>query len=288
MVKMQEPNRRNDEIDLLELFLNAVNIIRHNFWLIVVFFLVGLVLGVTHFMTSPKQYESKMIISSEILTTSYASVLFENVNNHLGDGAHALLAKDFGMDPNATKGISSLRIENVSRSEGNVLTESDRYLITARVYDKSVLPALQKGILQYLENNEFVRVRVEQNRTLNQQMLDATERELRDLQQLKTEIYNGKFFNSGGNVMFDPTTVNTKILELTQKKIEYQNKLTLSNSVQLIEGFTPFNRHVKPVFAVSVVSGSFFGLLLVGALITFKSIRRIVRMADAQKLNNAS
>ena len=40
-----------------------------------------------------------------------------------------------------------------------------------------------------------------------------------------------------GNVMFDPTIVNSKIVELTKEKITLQNNLALVNSVQVIEGF---------------------------------------------------
>lgn len=289
MVKPTETNQHNNEIDLLELFLNAVNTIRHNFWLITSFFLVGLALGVVYFMAATKEYESRMIISSGILTAPYANILFENVNKQLHDGGHILLAADLGMNVEAVKQINSLKIENVSKGEASSQQENERFAITARIYNNNILLPLQNGILYYLANNEFVRVRVEQNRTLYKQMLSSTEEELQDLQQFKTEIYSGKFFNNTkGNVMFDPTSVNTKILELTQRKVEYQNLLALIDNVQLIKGFTPFNRHVRPQFALSLVSGSLTGLFLVGILIAFKSIRRIVRMADAQKMNNAS
>jgi hypothetical protein len=287
MVKTPDTTR-NNEIDLVELLLKAVIIIRNNFWLIVLFFIVGCALGAAHFMTARKQYESKMIISSNILTASYATVLFENINNHLLDGDYAMVAADLKVSEEVVRQIAGLEIENLTKTEGNTMKESDRYLITAGVYDNNALPEIQKGIIEYLENNEFVKIRVNQQRAFLKEMIASFERELQELRQFKADIYDGKFFSTAkGNVMFDPTAVNTKVLELTQKKVEFQHTLELSNSVQVIEGFRPFQRST-PRLSTSLVAGSIFGLFAVGAFITIKSIRRLLQMADATDSKNAA
>src|SRR5689334_19197487 len=131
MVKSSNPTRPNDEIDLIDLFLKAVLTIRNNFWLILIFFVIGLGLGLVSYWTTKKQYESKMIISSNILTTSYAKILFDNANNHMADGDYDVLAKDLRIPREDAQQIASLQIENLSKTEGNELKESDRYLITA-------------------------------------------------------------------------------------------------------------------------------------------------------------
>lgn len=289
MVKTPDQGRRSDEIDLLDLFLKSVIVVRDNFWLIVLFFTLGTGIGITYFMATKKQYESKMIITSNILTTSYAKILFDNVNGHLADGDYEILSSEFKLPVEELKQVASLKIENLMLTEGNELKESERYLITARVYNQKILPGLQKGLIDYLEHNEFVQVRVQQQQASLTQMLTAVEKELFDMQQFKSEIVSGKFFSSAkGNVMFDPTSVNSKILELTQKRIDIKNSLELINSVQLIEGFTPFKHHVKPSFFVSIVAGSVFGLFAVALLIGFKSIRRVLRMAEERNTQNAA
>lgn len=286
MVKTHDANR--NEIDLVELFLKAVIAVRDNFWLIVLFFALGCGLGAAYFMTARKQYESKMIISSNILTTSYAKILFDNINNHLLEGEYAMVAADLKVSEDVVKQIAGLEIENLSKTEGNTIKESDRYLITARVYDNKVLPDIQKGVIEYLENNEFVRIRVNQQRAFLKEMIASIDKELGELRQFKTDIYSGKFFSAAkGNVMFDPTTVNTKVLDLTQKKVEFEHSLELSSSVQTIEGFTPFKRS-KPRLSTSLVAGSVFGLFAVGVLLVFKSTRRLLRLAEANASKHAA
>jgi len=277
--------KKEDEIDLLELFLKAVNTFRANFWLIACFFLVGSTIGLVYFFSSKKVYESKMIVSSAILTESYTKILFENATKHIKEGNTNKISGQFHISEAAAQSIVSLEIETLGVSETNVVKENDRFLITAEVFDLQILPDLQRGIIDYLENNDFVKVRVEQNKGFLKQMLAAVEKEINDMEQFKVRIFNGDFFQSAkGNIMFDPTTVNSKILELNEKKINYQNLLQLSNSVQVIEDFSRFEKQSQPTLSISLMSGSMVGIFFVALVIGFKSIRKLISMADAAKL----
>ena len=288
MVKPPETHR-NNEVDIIELLLKAVIIVRANFWLIVLFFILGSGLGATYFMTSKKQYESKMVISSNILTTTYAKFLLDNINEYLSEKGNKIVAEDLNITEDMTREIARLEIENLSKSEGSAIAESDRYLITVRIYDNKILPDLQKGVVAYLENHEFVKVRVNQRRAFLKEMITNIDQELKELKQFKSDIYDGKFFNiAKGNVMFDPTTVNSKVLELSQRKVEYEQSLELSSSVQVIEGFTAFNRVVKPKLFASLAGGTSLGLFFVGAFLAIKSVRRLLRLAEANDAKNAS
>ena len=106
------------------------------------------------------------------------------------------------------------------------------------------------------------------------------EEEIKDLEILKSDVYSGEFFKKvNGNAEFDPTTINSKIIELTKEKIVLQHGLELANSVHVVEGFTKFQKPSKPKLSLSLVAGSLIGLAFVGALIVFKSIRKLLAMA---------
>lgn len=276
--------KQSDEIDLVKLLLKFVTTLRNNFWLIVIFFLAGATLGVIHFFTSRKVFENKMIVSSNILTNSYANILFQNVNRHLEEGDRTVIATQLHISPETVTQLLSLKIESVRRDEVNNANERDRFLITVNVFDQGILPELQAGILSYLEENEYVKTRTEQTRKTSKQMLAAIEKEIADIETFKKGVISGEFFQSAkGNVMFDPTTVNSKIIELTEKKLTLQNSLELSNSVYVIEGFDKFQKQNKPKLSISLTAGCFIGLFFVGVLMAFKSIRGLLRMADASK-----
>ncbi len=281
MVKMERSDKR-DEFDLYELFLKAVEIIRANFWLIVTFFLLGTLLGLSYYYSSTKVYESRMVVSSSILTRSYAETLIDKLNRHRRELNTKALMESLNISEAAAKSVVHLDTEVVSQLDES--KEPERFIVTAEVLNQDVLPDLQKGIVHHLANNEFVKVRVEQNRKYLNQMIAKVDEEVKDMEELKGKIISGEFFQrTQGNVMFDPTTVNSKILELTKERINLQHNLELVNSVQVIEGFTKYERPVRPRFSLSLISGSFVGLLFVSILIAFKSVRKILRMADSAK-----
>jgi hypothetical protein len=117
-------------------------------------------------------------------------------------------------------------------------------------------------------------------------MIAKMQQEIKDLEDLKLRIANGDFFESArGNVSFDPTTVNSKILELTEKKINLENSLQVVNSVQVIEDFTAFQKPVRPRLSLSLIGGAVLGLLVAGFLIMLGLIRKTIRSADAAKVN---
>jgi hypothetical protein len=274
--------KNTDEIDLLELFLKALNIFRANFWLILSFFLLGVGLGLVSYYTSKKVFENKLVVSSGILTQSYSTILVNNLNKHLSENNLNAVKSILRISDDAIKQIRIININSVIEADAS--KENDRFIITAEVYDESILPDLQKGLIFYLENNEFVKVRVDQNKQYLKQVISKLDEEIRDLETLKAKISNGNFFQeTKGSVMFDPTTVNSKILELTKEKINLQNAFTLANSVHVIEGFTEFKKPNKPRLMVSMLSGALIGLFFVGIVIAFKSIRKLLRMADAAK-----
>jgi len=266
----------NNEIDLLQFLVKILKTFRANLLLVIVCFIIGCLLGIAHFSTARKVYESKMIISSSILTGEYSKVLFESVNKHLSEGNYEMLSKQFNVPEKVMRSLGS--VESASLSETNDIKMKDRLLITAELYDYDDLVPLQQGLIYYLENNEFAKVRVEQAKNFFKQMIASVDLEIKDMEQLKARIANGEFFQATkGNVMFDPTTVNSKIIDLTERKIDYENKLQLSNSVQVIEGFTRFQRRTLPRLSYSVGTGAIAGFLIATVIILSKGLITLVK-----------
>ncbi len=279
-----EKSNQADEIDLVELTLRGVNIIRRNFWLLTSLLLVGISLGVFHYFTSKKVYTSKMVISSGILTKSFSEKLFDNTRSYLKENNYQAIASQLNISEQAAQNIIFIKIESVT--EVLDLKDQERFIVTVEVYNQNVLGELQQGLIYYLSNNEFVKVRVQQNKSYLTQTIKKIEQEVAELENLKVKIYNGEFFqNLSGNLLFDPTTVNSKILELTKEKINLQNSLELVNSVQVIEGFNRFEKPIRPKLSISIALGATIGLILAGLLILFKAVRRLLEIADATEQN---
>lgn len=279
---METPKTSSDEIDLMELFLKLVRMIKKNFTMIVSFFVVGTLLGSVYGMFGTKVYESKMMVTSDILTDAYNDKLGENLNDLLKEKNLELIANKLSLSKEESENLVSIKIESAQKEKPSQKEDEKRwFLITAKVLNQEVLDKLEKGIATYLENNEFVKIRIEQKKNFNRELIKKIEKEILTLENFKNKVYEGNFFeNNKGNVMFDPTVVNVRIIELNKEKLKYENDLQIVNSVQIVEGFTKFNKPVSPNKAISLAAGATLGLFFVGILIAFKSIRKVVRMAE--------
>ncbi|HRK53723.1 MAG TPA: Wzz/FepE/Etk N-terminal domain-containing protein [Cyclobacteriaceae bacterium] len=276
-----EKQTGNDEIDLVELLVKAVLLIKRNLVQIIIFFVVGTGLGYAYASLAPKVYESKMLISSEILTESYSEKIFETLQNLVKEQNYEDLSSKIGLTVDESKSVSKIKIESALKDKPQKEEEKRFFLITVELTDQSIQPKLQNGLIQFLQQIDFVKVRVEQRKKYYSDLIKQIDTEIQSLEEFKSKIYDGNFFqNSKGNVMFDPTTVNSKIVELTKERINYQNALETANSVQVVEGFTQFDKPIWPKKSVSLAAGASLGLFLVGIMIAFKSIRKLVRFAE--------
>ncbi len=279
---METPKTSSDEIDLMELFLKLVRVAKKNFTLILSFFIAGTLLGSVYGMFGTKVYESKMMVTSDILTDAYNDKLGENLNDLLKENNLTLISEKLSLSKEESENLVAIKIESAQKEKPSQKEDEKRwFLITAKVLNQEVLNKLETGIANYLENNEFVKVRIEQKKNFNRELIKKIEKEILTLENFKNKIYEGNFFeNNKGNVMFDPTVVNVRIIELNKEKLKYQNDLEIINSIQIVQGFTKFNKPVSPNKAISLAAGATLGLFFVGMLIAFKSIRKVVRMAE--------
>lgn len=277
---MERP-ANNDEIDLVELLVKAVLLIKRNLIQIIIFFLFGTGLGYAYAMLAPKVYESKMLVSSEILTESYSEKIFETLEKLINEKNLKELSGKLGLSEDDCESLSRLTIESALKDKPQKEDEKKFFLITAEITDQGALPKLQDGLLKYFQENDFVKLRVDAKKKMHQDVIAKIDQELKSLEDFKSEISNGTFFNrTKGDVMFDPTTVNSKIVDLTQEREELIEKLALIKSVEIVEGFTQFDKPVWPKKSVSLAAGATLGLFLVGVWIAFKSIRKLVRFAE--------
>ncbi len=282
--KKQTPN--SDEIDLVELLAKIVTSIKSNFKLILGAFILGTILGLSYYQFVPKTFESRMLISSDILTESYSKALALDLTNLITENNVILLSSKLRIPEDQAYALSSIEIKSsLEKSENLKEQEKNTLTITCRSRDNQIWPSLQNGIISFFESNDYVKIRVNQRKKYYAEIIEKIDKELLDLNELKTRIANGQMTQSGKEnlVLFDPTTVNSKILDLNKEKINLQNSLETVNSIQLVEGFTVFKKPVSPKLSISLAGGAIIGLIFVGMLLTLQSLRKIVSLSE-QKL----
>jgi len=283
MTENQKQPINSDEIDLLELLARIVISIKSNFKLIAGAFIIGSLLGLAYYQFIPKSYESRLLISSQILTESYCKTIVEDLNKLIRERNIESLSSKLNLSPTEALALGKLDVKNaIEKVDGRKEEEKNYLTITCQGSDNSIWPSLQKGLINFLENNDYVKVRVEQKKKYFTQVIEKIDKELVDLNDLKSRIANGQVTQSNKDnlILFDPTTVNTKILDLNKEKINLQNELEIVNSIQVVEGFTVFEKPISPKLSISLSAGASFGLFIVALILGFKSLRKIVSLSE--------
>ncbi|MFN7258454.1 MAG: hypothetical protein ACK5TU_01030 [Cyclobacteriaceae bacterium] len=273
----------SDEIDLIELLAKVTLGIKNNFRSLVLAFVIGSLLGLAFYQFVPKVYESNMIIQSDILTESYGERIAESMDLLIREQNFEILGSRMGISLEKAASINKIKIESVKQKQTNTTEkENNTFIITVRTTDNTLLPDLQNGLINYLRNNEFVKVRVRQRQDYYKAMIEKVGQEISSLDSLKKRLFTGKpiYSNSAEMMLVDPTNIYSKIIELNKEQINYKNGLELVNSIQLVEGFTIYKKPVSPKLSISLAAGASIGVFFVLTLIAIKGLRKIVELSE--------
>jgi hypothetical protein len=283
MTENQKQVSDSDEIDLGELLARIVIGIKNNLSLILGAFIAGTIIGLVYYQFVPKVYESRMLINSDILTESHSKTMASELSKLMDEENLTSLSSKLRLSNNQSSSLTEIEIKSTIEKTENVKEQEKIYLtIICRSEDNTVWPALQSGLVAFFESNDYVRIRVEQRKKYLTQIIEKVDKELIDLIDLKARISNGEITQAHKDnlVLFDPTTVNTKILDLNKEKINLQNSLETVNSIQLMEGFTVFEKPVSPKLSISLAAGSSLGLFFVVLMLAIKSLQKIVSLSE--------
>jgi len=273
----------SDEIDLLELLAKVALGLKNNIISLVIAFVVGTGLGLAFYQLVPKVYESNMIIQSDILTESYGERIAESMDLLIREQNFEILGSRMGISLEKAAAIKKIKIESVKQKQTNTTEkENNTFIITVRTTDNTLLPDLQSGLINYLRNNEFVKIRVRQRQEYFKAMIEKVGQEISSLDSLKRRLFTGKpiYSKSAEMMLVDPTNIYSKIIELNKEQINYKNGLELVNSIQLVEGFTIYKKPVSPKLSISLASGASLGIFFVFALMAIKGLRKLVELSE--------
>jgi hypothetical protein len=268
----------NNEIDLQDLAIRLILYFKRHFLFIAISTFAGILLSISIYVKSPNIFESRMIVMSDILTESYSKEITESLKKLIKENNYNALAFRLGLNETEAEKIKSIEIISVKKDkESDKAADNTIFIVTARIKDKDILPRLQNGIVQFLRNNEFVKIRVRQRREMYQSLIEKIQLEISSLDSLKRRLFLGKpvYAKSSEMLLVDPTSIYSKIIELNKEKINYKNSFELADSIQLVEGFTIFQKPVEPKLSILLLMGFFGGSLVSIGLLIFIQLLRL-------------
>ena len=276
-----ENSENNEEIDLGQLAIRIIKLGAKYRILIVLCALLGAIVGYTYYKLVNPVYSSSMMLQSDILTEAYSETLTENLKKLIDEKNNKALASKLSIEESQASQLVNIKVESVEGSSGSEGTENIIFLISVETKDNSILPDLETGIISFLENNEFVKKRIDLKKVRFEALIDQMDAEGLELDSLK-DLINSKLLNEDGSnmVLLDPSNVYAQALKTYKEELNYQEQLALIESIQLIEGFTAFNRPLRPRLIMSLAVGLLAGLILSFIFILLRETRLYLKSIE--------
>jgi hypothetical protein len=254
-------NNQSEEIDLFYIFRRikegVMNLFRSigrlinfsvkNIKTLIIFVLVGVSLSLGVFFFKQTVYVSDLTVSHTRLNNGECYSMINDLTKLLKSGDDATLSAKLGIDVKMVKQIKSISSKALNESLEKNYKDSAFVLlpfkIEAKVYSPSILDSLQKGILRFLESNEYATKRKEISKLYLDKFEEKIKGEIIAIDSLKHIVDKSILPRSLGNGIIlgesiDPVKVYQEGMNLYKSQLNINEQKELNDSFEVLIGFS--------------------------------------------------
>lgn len=279
-------NNSSEEIDLRSVFSSfkkgMVNLFRSvgelinfsfkNIKTLIAFVIVGVGISSGVFFLKKTVYVSDLTIAHTRLNNGECYSMINDLTKFRNNRKDTILSQKLGLDINMAKQIKSISCKALNEALEKNYKDSAFVLlpfkIEVNVYNASVLDSLQKGILHFLESNEYATKRKEISKFYLDKFEEKIKSEIIEIDSLKRIVDKSILPRSLGNGIImgesiDPVKVYQEGMNLYKSQLNINEQRALNNSFEVLIGFsaaTPSSSLLKYLF-VGFICSFVFGLL---------------------------
>ena len=233
---------------------------------------IALGVGITLYNLKKQTYLSTMSVSHIRVDNDYCFLMIAGLNGYAEAEDYKGLATALSIDEKTASQIKEFKYSplnlNIAQRFADSVSVHIPFKVTVEVNDVSILDTLQKGILNYLESNEFAL----KTKEIEKENLWKTEvrirKEIMELDSLK-RIVNQSIIprGTGSGIILgepiDPVAIYKNAMESYEKLLRVNDRLQLNNSFELMVGFSknskPSGLNIIHYIFLSVLIGYFLG-----------------------------
>jgi len=318
--------KRNDEIDLIEvfqkmgagiknLFIGFLNILYkillffiRRAILIAIIIVLTVTFGYFKYKTSERYHSSSLEAYSNAMASIDMINYVNNINELFNEGNIKGLETKLGIDPTELKKIKTVKAykvidknkdgvtdlvdydENYESSDSTI--SSSRFVIKVEVFDQSIFPVIQESILNYIDQNKYIKDLNTIRKRQLQELISKLNVEILSLDSLKKTEYfskDEKLKTQQGQllVMNEKTTqlYHPQIIALYKEKQGLEQRLELrTDPITIIQDFSALSvvennmmHYLKKFGIISIILAIFIAIIIEN----FKGIRKVI--SDTKK-----
>ncbi|WP_457623693.1 Wzz/FepE/Etk N-terminal domain-containing protein [Persephonella sp.] len=250
-------NYEEDEIDLYDLWLT----IKRKSKMVISITVLFLILSIIFIVLSEPVYRASFIVKvpSSFISPQETKNIIGNLEKIRKENRFDELSDLLDVSENVVSKIDSMVASEVRKSK-------DLLKITLNVYDPGIIGNLSYKILDYLNDNRFVKERIEIKKEEILFSITETKKRIREIETIKSKILNALEKGNFNDFGFNPADLDKTVLTFKEKVKKLENQLKLLRGYEIVVEPVIPERPIKPkkdiIIALSSVSGLILGVFL--------------------------
>ena len=258
---IRQPQHNSEEIDLLVVVERAFAFLTRYKKILVIFTLIGGILGVVLNKVKQKSFESTLILHSQLLSDAEEIAIVTHWNEMLQEEDVSVLKKLMHCDDSLLDQIRTLSAATIQNLPGG-----SAFTIDVTVKKPDILPDLQTALVFGLQNSDYVREKVAIRKTNLLDMIATLNKEIGRIDSFDSYSSYRSGPKPGGTTVLNLSDTNSRRVILQQRLNDSRDALKFINPIQVLQDFPinekPRGMRLSAMGAIGAAAGLFIGFLL--------------------------
>ena len=259
----------NEEINIRQVFSEFVHFNKRNKSLIFVFILIGILSVILFQNLKPAYYETKAICMSGIseyerleqleeLSQRTAVDLINYLQINVSNNDFGQLSELLDIPTEMTEKIKNIEAEQLYQQDMNEKYYAlNKFEIRLSVFDNTVIDDVQRGLINYFNNNNFIKQYHKMYVDGNQRLIKEIDKEINVLSEMRIQGAKNSLDLSSVNIISgkEDKTISNQIISLAQLKEDVNTNISLLKPLFFVQDFAKTNKTERDILLWSILGG---------------------------------
>ena len=270
-----------EEINLKQTFTDFVNFISRNKNILFGFIFFGVISVIIYQNIKPSYFETQAICMSGIaeyerieqleeLSQRTAVDLINHLQINISNKDYSEISSLLNLTLDESKSIKTIEAEQLYQQDMNEKFYAlNKFEVRLSVFDNNAIESVQSGLINYFNNNGFIKDYHNQYLESNESLIDDIKSEMIVLSTMRINASSNSLDLSSVNIISgkDDKTISNQIISLAQLKEEIRTNQLLLTPLVFVTDFAKTNKTERDLLIWSILGG--FISLLFGLLFSF-------------------
>ena len=259
----------NEEINIRQVFSEFVHFNKRNKILIFIFILFGIISVILFQNLKPAYYETKAICMSGIseyerleqleeLSQRTAVDLINYLQINIANKDYGQLSDLLSIDKDMTEKIKHIEAEQLYQQDMNEKYYAlNKFEISLSVFDNTIIDDVQKGLINYFNNNSFIKQYHKMYIDGNNRLINEIDKEINVLSEMRIQGAKNSLDLSSVNIISgkEDKTISNQIISLVQLKEDATTNISLLKPLFFVQDFAKTNKTERDIMLWSLLGG---------------------------------